>query len=132
MGVANSLRRLSRYTFKTAAVMFLSHLGPELGDGAGGSPPQGPPVSVDHHTHPGVTVSPEKQMTILSRTSHTFYEDMTVYNPPVVSAREVCAALHPNGELGRGGGRVQAGQQREADGGRALKGERRCGYNYIL
>ena len=46
---------------------------------------------------------------------------MTGYNPPVVSAREVCAALHPDGELGRGGGRVHTGKQREADGGWTLR-----------
>ena len=41
---------------------------------------------------------------------------------PVVSARQISATLHSNGELRRVGVRVQAGQQGEADGGRTLGG----------
>ena len=38
----------------------------------------------------------------------------------VVSAGQVGAALHADGELGGAGLGAQAGQQREADGGRTL------------
>ena len=76
----------------------LDSLCPEVGDGGGRSSSDGPLVPVDGDTDPGVAVS------------------------PVVPAGQVRAALHSDGELGRGGVRVQAGQQREADGGRALEG----------
>ena len=68
----------------------------EVCDRGGGSPPQRPLVSVDSDAHPGVTVR------------------------PVVSAGQVSATLHSDGKLGRVGVGVQAGQQGEADGRRAL------------
>ena len=68
----------------------------EAGDGGGRPSSDGPFVLVDGDTDPGVTVG------------------------PVVPTRQVRAALHSYGELGRAAVRVQAGEQREADGWRTL------------
>ena len=53
-----------------------------------------------------------------------YYTIITLPRPlrllTVVSAGQVGAALHADGELGGAGLGAQAGQQREADGGRTL------------
>ena len=58
VGVADCLRKLFSGEYSDDD----TDLCPELRDWTWWPPPEGSPVSVDSHTHPGVTVSPDNQI----------------------------------------------------------------------